>query len=236
MVPSRFVMEGVCKWLGNEDTSFVQQVGNPVDVEQFSPASDVDSLRSMLKIDRLGPHVSIVAALAPHKGHDCFLKMAGIVLQKFSNATFHVVGSANAGSESHSEHLHQLVRELGIEKAVRFWGFVADDVVQNLLRASDLFVLPTQLEGFGLSIAEAQACGVPVLTSSIGPLNEVVCDGRTGWLIPPQDYEQYAMRALELLSSDELRRRFAYAGRRFIVEHYSHKAFANRVMRLYETL
>jgi glycosyltransferase involved in cell wall biosynthesis len=87
-----------------------------------------------------------------------------------------------------------------------------------------------------LSIAEAQACAVPVLTSSISPLDEVVDNGRSGWLIEPNDHEEFARRAIDLLGSDELRHRFGAAGRAFIVDRYRSDVFARRVMDLYGRL
>ena len=72
-----------------------------------------------------------------------------------------------AQSPAHQGYKASLVRladSLGISKQVNFCGFVPDELARDLLCASDLFVLPTREEGFGLSIAEAQACHVPVLT------------------------------------------------------------------------
>jgi glycosyltransferase involved in cell wall biosynthesis len=98
---------------------------------------------------------------------------------------------------------------------------------------SDLFVLPSREEGFGLSIAEAQACQVPILSSAIRPLDEVVDEGRTGYLIPPTDHEQFAARAIQLLDNELIRRRMGEAGRKWVVNRFSAAAFVQRVTQLY---
>jgi glycosyltransferase involved in cell wall biosynthesis len=236
LTPSEFVKEQVCQWLGRPGACLIKQVGNPVDVDWFSPAADPRAVRSALELDVIGPHVTILAALAPHKGHDCFLRTAAIVARAFPSATFHVVGSAQSGNRRWYGHLRELASELGIERRVRFWGFVTDETARDILRASDLVVLPTQIEGFCLALAEAQACEVPVLASDIAPLGEVVRDGETGWLIPPGDHEQFANKAVELLSTPALHRRFGRAGRDFIVRSYGHDAFARKVTSLYAQL
>ena len=87
---------------------------------------------------------------------------------------------------------------LGIADKVRFLGKV--DNVAELLRAADLYLLPSKSESFGLSALEAMACGVPVVASNVGGLPEVVIDGETGALEPPGDVAKMADRCIEILS------------------------------------
>jgi len=88
-------------------------------------------------------------------------------------------------------------RELGVEADVRFLGRI--DTVAPLLQQSDLFLLPSQSESFGLAALEAMACGVPVVGSRVGGLPELIEDGVTGILEPPGSVEAMARRAGELL-------------------------------------
>ena len=88
-------------------------------------------------------------------------------------------------------------RELGVAEDVRFLGRL--DPVAPILAATDLFVLPSQTESFGLAALEAMACGAPVLASRIGGLPEVVVDGVNGILEPPGSVEAMARRAIEVL-------------------------------------
>jgi N-acetyl-alpha-D-glucosaminyl L-malate synthase BshA len=89
------------------------------------------------------------------------------------------------------------IERLGIADHVRFLGKV--DAVADLLRAADLFLLPSQSESFGLGALEAMACGVPVVASRVGGIPEVVVDGETGTLLPVGDVDAMAEAAVKLL-------------------------------------
>jgi N-acetyl-alpha-D-glucosaminyl L-malate synthase BshA len=124
----------------------------------------------------------------------------------------------------------QLVRQLGVEPFVEMIG-EAQDVV-GLLSISDLFLLPSLQESFGLSALEAMACGVPVVASNVGGLPEVVEDGVTGFLHPPQDTEAMAASVVRLLADEGLHGRVAAAAVRMALERFS----ANRIVPMYERL
>ncbi len=81
------------------------------------------------------------------------------------------------------------------------------------LQQSDVFLLPSQTESFGLAALEAMACGVPVVASDVGGVSEVVADGQTGFLAAVGDIAGMARHALRLLTDEDLRRRMARAAR-----------------------
>lgn len=95
------------------------------------------------------------------------------------------------------EEAEREARDLGVAADVRFLGRL--DTVANLLQATDLFLLPSQTESFGLAALEAMACGGPVVASRVGGLPEVVEDGVSGILEPPGSVEAMARRAVEVL-------------------------------------
>jgi len=236
LTPSLFMKREVLACLLNRSQSRVETVWNEVDTDWFAPAVDPIDLRLRLGLDPIGKHICVIAALTPHKGHVHFLQIAKRILSRVSRTTFHIIGSAATGSERHGQFLAELARDMQISERVRFWGFVPDSLARDILCASDLFILPTEEEGFGLSVAEAQSCQVPVLTSSIPPMDEVVDNGRTGYLIDPQDYDKFADQAVRLLECDEVRKEMGIAGRRWVCKHFSHPTHAMRVMSLYEEI
>jgi N-acetyl-alpha-D-glucosaminyl L-malate synthase BshA len=124
----------------------------------------------------------------------------------------------------------QLIDELGVSAAVELIG-EAQDVI-GLLSISDLFLLPSLQESFGLSALEAMACGVPVVASNVGGLPEVVVDGVTGFLHPPHHVDQMADSAIAMLSDPERHARMAAEGVRLAVERFS----ASRIVPRYEAL
>lgn len=126
--------------------------------------------------------------------------------------------------------IEQLIDQLGVSAQVDLAG-EAQDVV-GLLSISDLFLLPSLQESFGLSALEAMSCGVPVVASNVGGVPEVVADGVTGFLHPPAAVDQMADSAIMLLSNPELHARMAAEGMRRAVEQFS----AGRIVPQYEAL
>jgi len=97
------------------------------------------------------------------------------------------------------------------------------DQVVPLLSVSDLFLLPSWQESFGLAALEAMACGVPVVASSVGGLPEVVEDGVSGFLRAPEDASGMAEASIQLLTNEELHRKFSKAGLDRVRRHFCAK-------------
>ncbi len=119
-----------------------------------------------------------------------------------------------------------LVRELGIHEHVKFLGKQQELV--PILSAADLMLMPSQSESFGLSALEAMACGVPVISSSVGGLPELQLHGQTGFIAEIGDIDRMARYAIDLLTNDSKLELFRQAARaraeefdvKKIVNHY----------------
>lgn len=133
--------------------------------------------------------VTVGARLQRFKGQDQFLRALAAVIRGGANDVHGiVVGGSLFGQESeYQRELRELAVELGIAGQVTFTGFVPDAHVAGLLASSVLVVHPALEEDFGLTVAEAQALGVPVLAyAAVGPA-AIIQNGRTGWLVPVGD-------------------------------------------------
>jgi N-acetyl-alpha-D-glucosaminyl L-malate synthase BshA len=128
----------------------------------------------------------------------------------------------------------RLARTLGLAADVEFLG--EQDQVVQLLSASDVFLLPSAQESFGLAALEAMACEVPVVASRVGGLAEVIDHGVTGFLHPPDDLAGMAESALRLLTDDDLHRRAAAAARRVAHERYCDSKIVPLYERYYEEI
>jgi N-acetyl-alpha-D-glucosaminyl L-malate synthase BshA len=104
-----------------------------------------------------------------------------------------------------------LARHHGVDKKVHFLG--KRDNIEDLIGISDLLLLPSDNESFGLVALEAMACEVPVIVSRVGGLPEVVTDGVEGYLVEPRNLDQMAERALQILSDESRRKEMGKAAR-----------------------
>lgn len=106
-------------------------------------------------------------------------------------------------------HLEEICRQLNLCTEVRFLG--KQDAIEELLAVSDLFIMPSESESFGLAALEAMACEVPVISSNAGGLPEVNIHGQTGFLSEIGDVDDMARNALTILSDDDTLQRFRTA-------------------------
>lgn len=133
--------------------------------------------------------ITVGARLQRFKGQDQFLRaLAAVIRGGVNDVHGIIVGGSLFGQESdYQRELRELAVELGIAGQVTFTGFVPDAHVAALLASSVLVVHPALEEDFGLTVAEAQALGVPVLAyAAVGPA-AIIREGQTGWLVPVGD-------------------------------------------------
>jgi glycosyltransferase involved in cell wall biosynthesis len=108
------------------------------------------------------------------------------------------------------QHVFDLVERLGLREHVRFPGYIPGDDLPSWYSAATAFIYPSRYEGFGLPVAEAMACGTPIITSAVSSLPEVV--GDAGLLVDPDDERALAAAMTRLASDSELRRTLSLAG------------------------
>ena len=111
------------------------------------------------------------------------------------------------GDGPERRNLEDLCRQLGLCDEIRFLG--KQDAVEELLAVSDLFIMPSANESFGLAALEAMACEVPVISSNAGGLPEVNIHGKTGFLSDVGDIESMAKYAIQILEDEEVQRKFS---------------------------
>jgi len=121
--------------------------------------------------------------------------------------------------------------ELGLTPRIEFLG--ARNDVAALLSESQLFVLASRWEGFPRSILEAMRAGLPVIASDVGGVHEAVLDGRTGFVVPPQDDAALATALRSLLEDAALRSAMGTAGRRAFERHFTFERMAARTFQVY---
>jgi N-acetyl-alpha-D-glucosaminyl L-malate synthase BshA len=127
-----------------------------------------------------------------------------------------------------------LVRRHGLDPQVRFLG--KRDNIEELISLSDLLLLPSANESFGLVALEAIACEVPVVVSRVGGLPEVITDGQEGYLVDPEDIESMAKRAIDVLANENLRRKMGKRGRLSAQARFCAQEIVGQYERYYEKI
>lgn len=201
-----------------------------VDLERFSPG-DRTRAREAMGLPSDAPLVVTVRRLARRMGIDILLRAIHLLV---SRGTRVAVAIAGVGPEG--ETLKALCHELGLEQHVRFLGRVPDEQLPNVLRAADLFVLPTRsMEGFGLVTIEAMACGVPVVGTDNGATPEILraVDPR---LLAHADPEALAAAIGRMLADKGLRLELGARGLEVARSRYAWGACVASLDEVYEEL
>jgi glycosyltransferase involved in cell wall biosynthesis len=139
-----------------------------------------------------------------------------------------------AGEGKERAGLEQQVRELGLETRVRFLSVRSD--IPDLLGACDVFVLASHYEGLPLSVMEAMAAGLPVVSTAVGGVPEVLTDGLEGFLTTPGDTDRLAQAMLLLSADPALRKIMGMTGARRALEQFDISQMAATYGDIYSSL
>ena len=199
-------------------------VFNGYDAELFVPRGPDPALRQ--KLASAGEPIILYAGrLIPWKG----VQYAISALAEVPGAILVIAGEGH-----YRPTLEEQARVAGLAGRVRFLGAVPHEELPRLLAVSDVLVATSfASETFGIALVEAQACGVPVVASRFGGFPEVVQDGVTGLLVPPQDPAALAGALRAVLADPERRRQMGQAGQCWVREQFHWEQVAERVLEAY---
>ncbi|MDQ0597430.1 glycosyltransferase involved in cell wall biosynthesis [Streptomyces canus] len=204
----------------------VLQITPGVDVERFTPGPPASTRpRTIVYVGRM-------ERAASDKGIDVLLR-AFAALADMPDVRLKLVGGGNALPD----HV-ALAKQLGITDHVEFTGVISDDSLVAAVQSAAMLALPslTEAEGFGMVLAEAMACGTPVVGSDVGGIPHVITPGVTGLLVPPGDAEALAAACRRLLQDGDLADRMGTAGRLRAVERFAWPALTDRYLQLLRSL
>ena len=220
---SRASMQSFARTYGGPRANW-SVVENGVDLDVFTP--EPTSMSTDLRPAGGAPIVAVVGALRGRKGHAVALAAWPEVCRRFPDARLLIVGDGPEESR-----LRELARELGIAETVMFVGTRPN--VAELMRASDLLLLPSQHEALPTTLIEAAACGRPVVSTDVDGVPEVVIDGETGLLIPVGDSRALADAVVALLADEPRRRAMGVRARALAEERFDARLWARRLHEVY---
>ncbi|UII33369.1 glycosyltransferase family 4 protein [Fulvivirga ulvae] len=192
--------------------------------EHTSVKSEVISARNKY----FKKQIIIVGRLVPYKGHKYAIKAFKKVLDSVPDVGLLIVGDGLMRSE-----LEKITENLELADKVMFLGFRKD--VKQLLRMSDLFMVPSISEGFGLVILEAFNEDVPVIAFNVPACNEIIESGVNGVLIEPFDIEKFAKETVRMLQYSDYTKQIVENARKSIGVKFSLDNMADRVVEVYNS-
>jgi glycosyltransferase involved in cell wall biosynthesis len=203
---------------------------NGVPVEVIHPSVEPDDSAWGHPERRVtGPIVGVACRLVPVKGLTDLISAFEILLRDYPDARLHIAGSGPEDSRLRAAAEHH-----GIRDNVVFLGWREN--IRTDMRKWDVYAQSSLEEGFGLSVLDAMAAGLPVVVTNVGGISEVVVEGETGFLVPAGNPELMADRLRQLLSNRELRLRMGEAGRLRARRDFSPTREAAAVQAAYDRL
>lgn len=193
--------------------------------KEFRPGIDSSEVRERYGLDGRR-WLMTVARLTPHKGIDIGLHALARLRESYPDLAYAVVGS---GSEL--PELQSIARSLGVSDRVLFLTNVPDRDLPGLYNCAEVYLglsrqMPKNVEGFGISLVEAGACGIPVIAGRSGGIPDAVREGETGLLVDSEDPEEVSTAVRGLLDDQNLARRLGVGGRHAVETHYNWRRVA----------
>jgi Glycosyltransferase len=204
-------------------------IPNGIPTDEYAP--NPDTRAQWRQAHGIEPHATVlthVGRFAPPKNHALLVEAFA---QVCADAPLYLL---LVGGGELENAVREQVAGLGLQERVRFLGVRAD--VADILRASDVFVLSSRVEGNPMSVMEAMAAGLPVVSTAVGGVPELVREGVTGLLVPSEDAGALA-HAMHALVDDPVRRQaMGAAARQHAVAHFDIRHTVRMYEELYESL
>jgi glycosyltransferase involved in cell wall biosynthesis len=206
-------------------------IHNGVDIARYHPGHSNDALKSELGINSGERVVTTVASLNAYKGIDVLLKAAKGIIEEIKDVRFLIAG---AGPEK--DNLLRLATHLGVADKVTFAGVRRD--IDDILRLSDLFVLPSRPgpETFPNVVLEAMASGLPVVATDVGSVAELVNEAATGYLVPHDDAAALQQRIRDMLIDLNKAASFGARGRAVVEKNFPLEGMCRKREELFSSL
>jgi len=205
-------------------------------IQQIAPKANIAVIPNSINLPRLQEkqissplQLTFLGLIGDRKGMFDLLK----VVKKLIDNGYQV--RLNIGGNGEITRLLKELRKLGIADSVKYCGWIQDKEKDLLLRKTDIFVLPSYAEGMPMSILEAMSYAIPVVTTNVGGIPELVIDGETGYLIDPGDLDALYKKISFLIQNKDIRRDFGNKGRMLIENTYNVDINSEKLSRIYSS-
>jgi len=210
----------------------VHVIPHGVDINQFHPnnACRRNELRRALGVKEDEPMIFAVQRLHPRKRTSQLILAAAEVLKSLPSVKF-IIG----GKGREMEQLQNLIVSMNLQESVKLIGYIPDSELPFYYAAADVFALHTLYEGFGIVIIEAMASGLPIVTTDVGGMDDIVQDNGAGIIVSPNSPSEMAEAILSTLDTKN-NRKYAEHARRAAEEKYSIEKVCQQYIDLYQSI
>ena len=218
------------------DPKRIFHIPNGIDTDLFRPANTREkiNLREKLHLPITDTLVLFTGRLIRGKGVEYLLDAWQRIASKRKGIHLVLVGSGSGEQANCEDELRSFVIKHGLQESVTFAGWA--EKVYEYLQACDLFVFPTEYEGFGLSLVEAMACRLPVIASNVGGIPKIIHHPEDGILVEPKNPDVLERQMIRVLDDHELAESLAANAHRTANEHYSIDIVAKKHFELFSYL
>jgi glycosyltransferase involved in cell wall biosynthesis len=232
------ITSGVSKELKDHGVNpgLIYSITNSVDTKRFRPASKSHkySLRQQLNLPSKEVIITYSGRLVSYKGLPLLIRVAHEIQREHKNVGFVLVGSGGIDIHNCEAELKDYVLKNGLEASIYFAGEA--DNVHEYLQASDIFVSPTEKDAFPLALIEAMACGLPVISTPVGGIREIITDKQNGLLVEPGNFQQLYDVVSALIVDKALSAFLGKAAAQTVQEKYSAVIVAAKYVELFRNI
>ncbi|MBN2119585.1 MAG: glycosyltransferase family 4 protein [Candidatus Omnitrophica bacterium] len=224
-------LKGIIEKLGLRESEKIEVISIGIDRDQFSIFEDSKKLRNSIARDDQKILLT-VARLEPRKGVDRLIKALPKIIDKVPNVKYLIVGDGED-----KVRLKTLVNNYSLQDYVQFTGYVSNEEIIKYYDLSDVVVFPSVLqdgkgEGLGLVLCEAGARGKPIIAGNCGGVPEIIKDNETGLLVNPENTEELAQKAVQLLMDKELSARLGKNAREKVFSGFTWDKISQQISEL----
>jgi len=209
--------------------SKIHKIYNGVDVSQYEHPVDSTFVKMDLCMDKDSLIISTVATLHTQKGHKYLIDAASTIVSRYPNVNFCFIGDGPL-----KEELLAQVCSLKLSEKIHFLGNRTQ--INEILWASDFFVLPSLWEGLSIALLEAMAAAKPIVATSVSGTQLVMLPNKTGIVVKPGDSSQLANAIIQLISNPKLAEKMGISARQRVIDAFSAQEQAKNHIALYRSL
>ncbi|MFC1808514.1 glycosyltransferase [Candidatus Omnitrophota bacterium] len=207
----------------------IRTIHNGIFCNEIPLVEEQAKLKRELGIEEGQLVVGTVGCLEVAKGHDMFLKIAKCIVRKRDDITFVIVGEGRLRKK-----LERKIKLMRLKKKVILAGFREDAV--KVMSFFNVFILTSRWEGFPNVILEAMSQKVPVISTDVGGVCEIITPGENGELVTGNNVNTFVSRIGTYLSDTVLREKYSHEGYRSVIERYPLSKMIDQTMMIYKLL